>query len=145
MKILIIDCKVRYDYFKFLIMYYFRFIFFFLICCVILNDYVILIYVETSFFFVWCVCRGFFFGWGGGLIFDWWGKGLEFCGTGRFGSNGGGSFVFDWFWGFFSGGGEYFVLYWDWGFVFLYFVRRFVNENIKWVVWFNKVYIIKFE
>lgn len=101
--------------------------------------------LRRVFFFVWCVCRGFFFGWGGGLIFDWWGKGLEFCGTRRFASNGGGSFVIDWFWGFFSGGGEYFVLYWDWGFVFLYFVRRFVNENIKWVVWFNKVYIIEFE
>lgn len=101
--------------------------------------------LRGVFFFVWCVCRGFFFGWGGGLIFDWWGEGLEFCGTGRFVSNGGGSFVIDWFWGFFSGGGEYFVLYWDWRFVFLYFVRRFVNENIKWVVWFNKVYIIEFE
>lgn len=47
------------------------------------------------------------------MIPDWWGKGLESCGTGRLASNGGGSLVIDWLWGFLTGGGEYFVLHWD--------------------------------
>lgn len=47
------------------------------------------------------------------MIPDWWGEGLESCGTGRLVSNGGGSLVIDWLWGFLSGGGEYFVLHWD--------------------------------
>lgn len=69
--------------------------------------------LRRASFPVWCVGRGSPPGWGGGLIPDWWGKGLESCGTGRLASNGGGSLVIDRLWGFLSGGGEYFILHWD--------------------------------
>lgn len=87
--------------------------------------------LRRASFSVWSVSRGSPPGWGGGLIPDWWGEGLESCGTGRFVGYGGGSLIIYGLWGFLIGGGEYFVLHWDWRFVSLYSFRRSVNRNIK--------------